>query len=346
MAGNRLLLATVVLAGLLAIVVWQFNAREAEDSRAPEVTVKLPKVNKDDVDGLSIAIPDKPALEFKKTDKTWNLVKPLSAAADKSAVDGVLGKLSELEVLNVAATKPDNHDGLEVTDKKGIHVVAKQGDKVLADLIIGAYRSGNTMVREQGAVNVAAVKGSLRFVFEKDIKDWREKLIVEETADQSVSLAFDNEHGSFHFVKDGTTWKQAPGDKPIANFESGKLLSLNGTATSLRAQDFAGPEITPEAAGLAPKPVATATLKTGGDAGEKTIVLHVGKKIGENYYLAREGRDTIYIVSDFAGSRMSAGPDKFVKDEPKPTASAAPAQKPGQPGQFAHPNIGPGATPH
>jgi hypothetical protein len=344
MAGNRLLLATVVLAGLLAIVVWQFNAREAEDSRAPEVTVKLPKVNKDDVDGLSISVPEKTPIELKKTDKTWTLVKPLTAAADKAAVEGVLGKLSELEVLNVAATKPENHDGLEVTEAKGIHVVAKQGDKTLADLIIGAYRSGNTMVREQGATNVAAVKGSVRFVFEKDIKDWREKLIVEETADQSTSITFENQRGTFHFVKDGT-WKQAPGDKPIPNFESGKLVSLNGTATSLRAQDFATPDITPVAAGLAPKPAGTVTLNTGGDAGEKTIVLHVGNKIGENYYLTREGRDQIYIVSDFAGSRMLAGPDKFVKDEPKPTASAAPAGM-GKPGQFAHPNIGPGATPH
>ena len=70
--------------------------------------------------------------------------------ADKDAVDTAVSKLAELEAVSVAATKVENHERLEVTDAKGVHVVAKQGDKVLADVLIGAYLSGNTMVREAG----------------------------------------------------------------------------------------------------------------------------------------------------------------------------------------------------
>src|SRR4051812_21308107 len=109
MAGNKILIGFAVLAVLLGVTVWQFKARDSEDNRASEVSVKLPKIKKDDIDELSIAVPEKPAVVLKKSGKDWKVVEPLAADADKSAVDAVLAKLDELEVTGVAATKPDNY---------------------------------------------------------------------------------------------------------------------------------------------------------------------------------------------------------------------------------------------
>jgi hypothetical protein len=318
MAGNKLLLAVLTLAVLLALTVWKFNAREAEDTRAPEIAVKLPKLKKDDVDELTISVPEKKTVTLKKGEKTWSLTEPLKAPADQSAVDGVLSKLEELEVIGVAATKPENFEKLEVTDKKAIHVLAKKDGKPLADLLIGAYRSGNTMVRETTGSVVATVKGSIKYAFDKDVKDWRDKSIADVTSEQVKSITFDNKGGKFTFVKEGSEWKQAPGDKVLPNFESGKIVSLVGTATTMRAQDFAGDDVTRDAAGVGDKPEGTVILTTGGDAGVQQVVIHAGVKKGDNYYLTREGKDTIFLVSDFAGSRMLSTPDKFQKDETKP----------------------------
>jgi hypothetical protein len=332
MSGNKLLLATVVLAALLAVTVLKFNAREAEDDHAPSVSVKLPKIKKEDIDELSIAAPEKPAVALKKVDKTWTLTSPLQAAADSSAVDTVLSKLAELEVIGVAATEVSNHEKLEVTDAKAVHVLAKQAGKPVADLLIGAYRSGNTMVREPSSNNVATVKGSIKYAFEKEVKDWRDRAVVDVTAEQVKTIRFDNAKGSFHFVKEGSEWKQAPGDKPLPNFESGKIVSLVGTATTMRANDFAADGVTADTAHVGAKPDGIVTLTTGGDAGEQTIVLHVGQKQGDGYYLMREGKETLYVVSQFAGERMLSGPDKFVKEEPKAGAKAevvTPIKKPG-----------------
>ena len=322
MSGNKLLIATAVLAVLLGVTVWQFNARDTEDQRAPDVSVKLPKIKKDEIDELSIAAPEKKPVVLKKTDKKWKLSEPLATDADHSAVEAALGKLEELEVIGVAATKPENHDKLEVTDAKAVHIIAKQAGKPVLDLLVGAYRSGNTMVREPKNDVVASVKGSIKYAFDKEVKDWRDRTIAEVTAEQVKEIAFENAHGSFHFVKDGSEWKQAPGDKPLPNFESGKIVSLVGTATTARAQDFAAEGVTPEAAGVAPKADGRVTLTTGGDAGVQQVVLHVGHKIGENFYLTREGKAPIFIVSPFAGERLLSGADKFVKDEPKPDAKA------------------------
>jgi hypothetical protein len=191
------------------------------------------------------------------------------------------------------------------------------------DVLIGAYKSGNTMVREPQSDLVAVVKGSIKYAFEKDVKDWRDRVVVEAPSEQIKAVAFDNAHGSFHFVKDGSEWKQAPGDKPIAGFESGKIVSLVGTATTMRAQDFAADGVTEDAAGVGNKPDGVVTLTTSSDAGEQQIVLHVGHKEGEGYYLKRIGKDPIFIVSPFSGERMLSGADKFVKDEPAKQANAA-----------------------
>ena len=316
--ANKLLTAVVILAALLAITVWQFNAREHEDTRAPEVTVKLPKLKKDDIDELRISQPDKPAVVLKKTDKTWSLVEPLKAAADHSAVDGALAKLDELEVVGVAATKPENYATLEVDDKKALHVTAKKGDKALADLLIGTYRGGNTMVREQGATNVATVKGSIRYAFDKDIKDWRDREVLVINSEQVKGVTFENPKGTFKFVKEGKEWKQAPlakGEKPIPNFDGGKVLSHVGTATSMHAQDFAPSEVTADAAGVGDKPDGLVTLSVESDAGAEQYVLRAGHKRDDgNYYMRREGKDAIFIVSDFSGSRMIPGADAFAKD--------------------------------
>jgi hypothetical protein len=315
MSGNKILVAFVVLAALLGITVLQFKSRDAEDQRGAEVTVKLPKVNKDEVDELSIAAPEKPAVAFKKVDNKWRMTTPVDTEADSAAVDTALSKLAEIEVVAVAATKPENHQQLEVTEPKAIHVVAKGGGKPLADLLIGVYRSGNTMAREPNNDVVAVVKGSVRYAFEKVVKDWRDRNIAGVTADAVGTITFENKGGKFTFTKEGSEWKQAPGDKKLPTFESGKIVSLVGTAASMRANDFAADDVTADAAGVGEQPVGKVTLTTTGDAGNQQIVLFVGNKRDDGYYLKNEAKAPIYVVSDFAGSRMLSGPDKFIKEE-------------------------------
>jgi len=317
MSGNKLLIATGVLAVLLGVTVLQFQARQSEDTRGPDLAVKLPKLKKDAIDELSVAAPDKKPVLLKKVDNTWKVAEPVSAAADQSAVDTALSKLEELEVIGVAATQAENHEKLDVVDGKAVRVIAKQAGKPVADLLIGSYRSGNTMVREPSSSQVATVKGSIKYAFEKDVKDWRDRAIVDTTSEQVNSITFENANGSFHFVKEGSDWKQAPGDKPLPNFDGTKVVSLVGTATSVRANDFAAPDVTPDSAGVGAKADGVVILTTSADAGEQQILLRVGHKIGDGYYLTREGKEPIYVVSQFAGERLLSGPDKFVKEEPK-----------------------------
>ena len=324
MSGNKILVAFVVLAALLGLTVWQFKARDHEDTRDADVAVTLPKVKKEDVAELSIAAPEKGAVAFKKVDNKWRMTAPMDSDADPSSVDTALSKLAELEVIGVAATKKENHESLEVTDAKGIHVTAKGADKNLIDVLIGLYRSGNTIVRDPKSDVAAVTKGSIRYAFDKVLKDWRDKAISPLTAEQVSSITFENKEGKYTFNKEGTEWKQAPGDKKLPQFESGKIVSLVGTATSMRATDFAPDDVTADAAGVGAKPVGKVTLISSGDAGSQQVVLFAGNKRDDGYYLKSADKTPIFVVSDFGGSRMLSGPDKFQKDAPGKTVEVNP----------------------
>lgn len=315
MSGNRLLTSIAVLAGLLALTVWQFNKREAEDARPPEVVAKLPKVKKDEVTELTVTSPGKPAVTVKKADGAWKVTAPINAAADKETIDTALSKLEELEAISVAATKPENYDRLEVTDAKGVRVVAKAGDKVVADVLIGSYLSGNTMVRETGAVNVATSKGSIKYAFDKELKEWRDRTIVEETADKITAATFKNANGAWSFVKEGDAWKQAPGEKAIPNFEPLKVTGFVSVLAGLKALDFAADGVTADAAGVGATPVVLATLTTSSDAGPGQILVRIGNKKDSTYYAAREGKEPIYTIAEYIGERLtSLATDKLGKD--------------------------------
>ncbi|MCH7713424.1 MAG: DUF3179 domain-containing protein, partial [Chloroflexi bacterium] len=124
------------------------------------------------VDVLEITSPDKGSVTLKKIDDQWRLTAPIEFAAAQTAVDSALDKLAELEVSGVAATREKNHDRLEVSDEKAVKILVKQGDKVLADLRIGAYRSGNTMVRVAGEAVVGALTGARLGLLPSTTMEW------------------------------------------------------------------------------------------------------------------------------------------------------------------------------
>jgi hypothetical protein len=268
-----------------------------------------------------------------KKGSEWRLAEPLDAKADQDAVKAVLDKLAELEVTGVAATKTQNHERLEVTAKKGTHVIARAAGKPVLDAWIGTYASGNSMLRVEGQDVVATVKGSIRYVFTKAPREWRDRNIGKVDAKDVREIVFDNKNGHFDFERAGEDWKQVVGkrEKPITPLDQSKLKSLLGTATTLTAMDFAEPSVTKEQAGLG-SGAGTLVLKLGGDAGEQQIVYRIGSEKDQNYYLAREGNDMLFLVSSWVGGRLLAGPDAFIKkDTPAPPENLGPPGSPQNP---------------
>ncbi len=353
--NNKILIALGALVVVAGLAIWQVNQR-GDDSDAmaarKDAASTLEELDDKAIEELEVHVPgEAPVIVTKKGD-SWRITAPYDAQPDVSTVQSALEKLADMTVRRVAASNPENHATLEVDEKAGIRVIARGGGKTLRDVVIGSFGGGEQMVRLHGEDPVFAVDQSLRWVFNKKLKDWRDKTITEETAANVVKIDFEQPDARWTFVKDGDTWKQVEPKKPIEKFDSAKVDSMASTLSRLSAVDFGEPSMTPEQAGLgegAAKVTLTYSVPAGADAGagasdagtakaapDKELVLLVGKEKDGNTYVKRQDGKLIYLVSGYTAKKLKPTLEEFQESE-EPEAHPGMAGMPGMPGMQGGP---------
>ncbi len=375
---NRIVAGTIALAALLLITLWAVRTRNIETHTTTEVSA--PEVDKDELTTLEITRPGQDTVTLTKRDEDWWVTTPVEAEADENTVNTALNRISELKASGIVATRPENHARLEVDDAQAIHVVAKSSDATAVDMLIGKYAGGNTMVRFDAADDVYGINGSIKYVFDRELKAWRNRKVNDYKPARVRAISFQSTGGKFSFEKEGDDWKQVAPKKKIKKFDPKKVKGLVSSAARLTATDFAAPGIDAAAAGLT-KPSGTITMvvdpdekkegeaeakaeaeadlgteaeteaeaeaETEAEAEPETVVLLIGDA-GEKdteFYLQREGNDTIYLVSKYLANRLRPDKEAFQasekksSDAPPPPPTGMPQMPPGMPGQ--HPQLPP-----
>lgn len=360
---HRVVIGSVVLVSLLALTIWVLVRRQSPSEPQDEtVADKLPKIDKGYLDELEIRRSPNETVRLVKAGAGWKLKSPVEAEADDNAVKTALDKLAELDVAGVAATKRANHATLKVDAAQGLRVLAKASGKVVLDLTVGDYRGGNTMARLGESEQVLALKGSLKYLFDKGASDWRDKHIVELETASVEGLKIQSEKGTFRFTKSDKGWVQPKGEKPIAEFDAAKVDSLVASLAHLQASGFAEAGANESTAGLS-APRATVTLSyrakaapaapsdagveaAKSDAPLQEVVLHLGKAkeaSSEHYLVNASGKnDVIYTVSTYLAEKMVAKSEDFKKSKEEPSNAAPPpgGAMPGMPGPGGAPGQG------
>jgi len=375
MENKRILIAGVVFVALLGIAFFAIKSRNerisGDDPESVE-TPEIPAIDEESVVALEITRPasdDEEAVtvRLERDGDVWHVTSPVEAEADQNAVRTALEKLSELEVTGVAATNSDNHDRLEVSEAKGIRVVVHGAEGEVANMFVGAYRGRSTMVRLEGSDVVATVAGSIKYAFNKELKDWRNRRVVDEEPSRVRQIHFASANGEFRFARNAEDeWEQRPvGEEepePIERFGSSKVQSIVSSVARMRATSFAEAGVDAASAGLT-EPSGTLTLflasedeeaapepegeepESGEPEGEtadtaappapmERIVLRVGGEVeGEReFYVQREGNPTIYVVSQYLADRMRPDAEKFQTPEEGEEPAMAPTPMLGGPG--------------
>jgi hypothetical protein len=318
----QLIVASVGLLILLGVTLFVSSRPTETDLKVHEdARGQLPIVDPDEVHELEIRAPDRPPVRLTLNEGDWRMEAPIDAQANANYVTLALRKLGELPELHrgVAATKSTSHERLEVTEDKAVEVVARHDDGVVAHVFIGAFKGGATMVRVAGEDTVHSLKGSFKANFNRSVTDWRERKIVDEAAADVRGIRLVGEHGAFHFVREGSDqpWHPAEGHDAPDGFDPDTVQSLVSSLARMRAASFAEPSMNRDAAGIGPDSN-TVTLDL--EAGE--VVLRLGNALGDGsqFYLTREGREPIYVVSKFIAERFTPKPEQFIKGAPQPGA--------------------------
>jgi len=329
---NRVAIGAVIFVALLGVTLWATS----RDSRQPTSTSELPEleIDKETVTGLEVTRPDGERVVLSNVSGAWRLVEPLDAEADPNNTESALNRLDELNLVRIVATQPSNYGRLEVDDANAVRVVVKAGEETVANLAIGKYADGMTMLRVGDLAEVFGASGSLRYAFDRELKAWRNRRVVTEESSDVESIEFESPQGTFAFERAENGWNATKGAKKLGDFDPKKVTGMVSTAARLIATDFAAEDVSVARAGLtSPKGKVTMTVADS----EEPIVLELGD-IAENeteVYLRRVGHPTIYVVSQYLAERLAPGPKAFEKvDEPaSPPPPAMPSMPPGGQGQ-------------
>ena len=327
---NRVTIGAAVFVALLGLTLWA----STRERRRPTSASEVPSVSIDPetVSRIEITRPTGERVVLANTSGQWALVEPLEAEADPSNAEAAINRLAELELLRIVATEPDNYARLEVDDAQAVRVTAKADDETLAELLIGKYANGMTMVRLAEHVEVFGASGSLRYAFDRDIKAWRNRRVVSIESSDVQSIRFESGNGTFQFDRTGETWSATVGKKKLDELDAKKVTSLVSTAARLTASGFADPDVSVARAGFnEPSGIVTMVLADG----DEPIVIELGSVAEQEteVYLRRTDAPTIYLVSQYLAKRLSPEASAFEKsDEPPPPTPAMPAMPGAPPG--------------
>jgi hypothetical protein len=335
---KQIVVALVVLGGLGAAVYVQ-QKKDAKIGVEPVAAADLPSVNgSEDLDKFEITNGEKGQVVLEKKDDKWWVTKPVNAMANQSNVKQLIDNFKEIKATEVVASSvtDDMKKGYELDASKAVHVVGyKAGDKKVDDTF-GKSGSRGEMMMTEGKSSVYSVSGFAVYMYNREVKAWRDTEIFKFDDATANNVTIDNAHGTFSFTKADDKWTGTFKGQPIERYDEDKPKSMLTTFKGLNAEDF-GDGKGPADTGL-DKPEANVTVTLKDNAGK--FVLHVGKvSSGTSRYAQKDGSDTVFIIGSGPSDWATAEVSKFQKaadagaksDAGASTAAMTPPPRPGMP---------------
>src|SRR5688572_765988 len=113
-------------------------------------------------------------IELAKKGEDWRVTRPVDASANQPNVKSMLDNLKTLKVVELIESGKTSYEKFKLGDSQGLHAVFKKGDKVVLDARFGENGGRGQMTRVAGKDGVYAVKGYSSYLYERDVKGWRD----------------------------------------------------------------------------------------------------------------------------------------------------------------------------
>lgn len=305
-----------ILAGLLIILtaLYYIFEKPSDGKKKQETVDFIPGFDRTKVVTVQVKSPDKGETLLKNDNSVWKvIVKDKTYEADAAAMNDLVDSVVKIKSETIASKNPKNFDSFEVTEGKGIEVKIDDGaGKNLAHFFVGKNGPDifSTYIRAKDSNTVILVPGILKNVFDKELKDWRDKTvfklnkddIVEYTIEGDMTLAMKkDEKGSWQVLKpEAFAPKKDAAEKVVANF------------TGVKAVDFPEGKLT-EFGLDKPKRTITALFK---DGTKEALILGKDKNAYQ-YFVKPKSRDAVYVIEKYELESLCPTLDKLKEQEKK-----------------------------
>lgn len=312
--NRKTLLAGLVFAGLILATVVLLRSPEKGARPSQDTLRPIAKLTENSFDTIEVT-KAKATTVIKKDGDGYKIEKPVDYPADKDAAKLAFEALTKLEFDNIVSDQPARQGELEVGDD-GLHVVAKKGDKTLADLRVGKSANQMTMLRIEGKNEVWSTTGVFKHQFDKDASGWRDKTITGFEEKDAEKLQITTKSGEKIVLRKpapvdagaaATDWQVVESSIKVEPFDKSVPTQVASQLATWKTNDFAD-NAKPEDTGLdSPELTVTVTLRDG-----KQQTALVGKKKGaEDFYVKRADKPQVFLVKKYSIERMYKRPIEF-----------------------------------
>jgi Domain of unknown function (DUF4340) len=333
--NKRLVISLVLLAGAGAGAAVVLTRKDPHAARSSVISTDKPPLAKIDpakLDQLEItaapegAPPGPPVhVELKRKDpSSWSVAVPFGDTASPDAIQQVMEGLQLMVWKRQVADSMDAVGKLGCSSDKGIHVIARAGGAVVADLFICAELERARLASDS---KIWEVEGLDRWRFAKAAaRDWRYLLMLELPADQIATVGLHSAGGDMVVARrpppppGSDAGPVAPGDlwqvesssttPPLLAIDQSVFEGLVGRLARLTAIDVIE-GVSDADAGLAP-PAAWIEVK---NVGGGSVKLLVGKPAPagapgqpEAVYVRKDGDTRLYTLAKDAAGDLGRSP--------------------------------------
>jgi hypothetical protein len=303
--NRKTIIALVIFVALLGLVYF-LNTRPDKGERRGERLRPLPRIEATQIKQVAITAKGTTVV-LARDGGSWKLTRPVGYPADKYATDTLIEKIVKLETGDLVTEQRSRHAEYEVDDK-GVHVVVSDGSKALLDFRLGKVVDDFTMLRLDGKDQVYQAVGSLRFLFDREVKNWRKRSVIDFKQEEARRLEITTAAGAILLTRsdEKTPWKVDKSAEKIDRIDDATISNLLSTLYSLSAFDFAD-GLTADKAGLdKPSATITVTLKDG-----KQLTLLIGGHKDDDYWVQRKGTPQIFVVKKYTVENLQRRPIDF-----------------------------------
>ncbi|MGE0885773.1 MAG: DUF4340 domain-containing protein [Blastocatellales bacterium] len=291
MKRSTLILLLAAVVGGILIYFLEIKPGKPRDEE-PETSKEAFNFKREDITAISVTRGGE-TVSLENQDNKWVIKQPVSAAADDSALNALIGDLVsarvEREFANPSADALKEY-GLASPAVK-LEVRLKDGKTHQVELGGKDPLGSSVYAKLDGAAKVVVIGSSMLTNADKPLNDWRDRSVLGATEYDLTSLKVTNENGGFELSKKDAEWQIAAPAAGAA--DSGEANGLISALTSAKATEIVSETADDLAKYGLDKPKITAIAKTNTGA-EKGIAL--GSKVDESYYAKASDRAQIYKV--------------------------------------------------
>jgi hypothetical protein len=245
------------------------------------------KVNRDEIGSLVVTTPTS-TMRFEKTGGEWKMVQPVPARADFSAVEGLVSRLTTLQMKSIAAQQAE--DLVQYGLDKPVATVTIGSGSSQATLAVGkSSGEGAVFARDLSKPVIVTIESALVDELKKAPADYRQKDLFDarafnanrlELLRNGVTTTFEKVKSKNKEGQEQDTWKQvAPSARDVDQMKVDNLISA---ITQTRASSF----VDAPTKGALDKPELTVTIKSNDGKRDEKVAFG---RAGTDVFASRTG---------------------------------------------------------